>query len=80
MIWLFQPPDLSPCKLVLDELNKRVQREYPKSENELFQCCKNLWNGLLSTFFQKVSERLLRIFKAVIKEGTIYQPLRSGRI
>ena len=51
------------------ELDRRVWREYPKSENELFQCLKNAWEGLPFYFFQKMFERMPRICKTLIKAG-----------
>lgn len=45
---------LSPTELVLDELYKRVQIDYPKSMSELFQ--KYVWESLPYRFFQKLFE------------------------
>ena len=70
MTLLPQSPDLSSIELVRDELDQRDQREYPKNETELFQCLKNTWEGLLSTYFFKNCWKFLpRICKAVIKAG-----------
>ena len=42
-------------ELKYDKLDKRVRREYSKSENELFHCLKNIWNDLSCTFGAAVS-------------------------
>ena len=68
-IWPPQSLELSPIELVWDELDGRIRCEFPNNDSELFQCLKNTWEGLLSTFFQNYFERMLKICKAVIKAG-----------
>lgn len=45
---LTAPP---PIKLVSEELDIRVEREYPKSVSEIFFCLKNPWEDQPSSFF-----------------------------
>ena len=67
MTRLSESPNLSHIELIWDKLARRVWREYLKSESELFPCLKNVWEHLQSTFFQKLLERIPRIWNAVIK-------------
>lgn len=52
MTWLPQFPDLLfPIELVREELHRRIRREYPKSERELFRCLTNAGEVLTSSVF-----------------------------
>lgn len=69
MSWPPQSPDLSPIELAWDELDRKVRESFPlpKNKRELFQSLTNAWEGLPSTFFEKLLKRMPRICKAVIK-------------
>ena len=67
--WPPQSLDLSPIELAWDELNRKVRESFllPKNKRKLFQSLTNAWEGLPSTFFEKLLKRMPRICKAVIK-------------
>ena len=50
MTFLSQFSNLFPTEFVWDELDKKVWREYRKSESEHFQCLKIAREGMLSIF------------------------------
>ena len=59
MALLPQSHNLSPIKLVLKELDSRIQREYTKSENKFFSVPEEcLWRSTIYFFFQKLLERM----------------------
>lgn len=64
-----QSADLSPIELFWDKMDRKIFREYPKSEFEFFQCSKNDWESIS---LQKLLKRMSRIYK-VSKIANNYQ-------
>lgn len=56
---------LSSIEIVWNELDKRIRRQYRKSESELFSVEECLRRSTI--FFTKLLERISRISKAVMK-------------
>ena len=68
MIFLLRSLYFCPVELLWDELDWIYQREYLKSECELFQFLVNAWEGLSSFFWKKCWKYLQEFIKQYLRD------------
>ena len=67
MTWPPQSPDLNPTEKVWDELDRRVKAKQPKSAQHLWELLQDCWKTISGDDLMKLTERMSRVCKAVIK-------------
>lgn len=67
MVWPPQSPDLSPIELLWEELDRKVKENMPNSVDGLWQCLLEAWGRITTETLDKLTTRMPRICKAVIK-------------
>jgi len=66
MSWPPQSPDLNPIELLWDELDRRVRKEAPTSQQHLWEILQREWNNFEHETLTKLIERMPRIVCAVL--------------
>jgi len=66
MIWPPQSPDLNPIEFLWDELDRRVRKVYPTSQEHLWETLEKEWNEISNSVLEKLVERMPRLVKKVL--------------
>ncbi|KAF2887551.1 hypothetical protein ILUMI_18622 [Ignelater luminosus] len=64
MVWPLQSPDLNP--LLLDELDRQVQKKCPKSSNYLWDLLQEAWQKIELQTLNKLIRHLLQLLKVKV--------------
>jgi hypothetical protein len=74
MEWPPQSPDLNPIELLWDELDRKVREMQPTSAKHLWECLQNAWESIPQSCLSKLTERMVRVCRAVITAKGGYFP------
>lgn len=69
MKWPSQSPDLNPMELAWDELDRKVRKVQIRNEKHLVEILQESWKALDTSYFRKLTLRMPRVCRAVIKAG-----------
>lgn len=66
MTWPPQSPDLNPIELLWDELDRRIRKVCPTSQEHLWNILQHEWNNIPQSVLTKLIARMPRVVRAVI--------------
>lgn len=66
MVWPPQSPDLNPIELLWDELDRRVRRVCPTSQEHLWKILQKAWSEIPNSVLEKLVERMPRLVQKVL--------------
>lgn len=77
MVWPAQSPDLNPIELLWDELDRKIRIKGPTSKTHLWQVLKEAWSEIQPETLEKLTNRMPRLCKAVIRaKGGFFEESR----
>lgn len=68
MEWPSQSPDLNPIELLWEEIDRRVRKLHPTSEEDLWQKLQQVWDNIEPECVEKLVARMPALMKMVIKQ------------
>jgi len=66
MVWPPQSPDLNPIELLWDELDRRVRKVCPTSQEHLWEILQKAWTEIPNSVLEKLVERMPRLVQKVL--------------
>ena len=77
MVWPAQSPDLNPIELLWDEFDRKIRIKGLTSKTHLWQVLKEAWSEIQPETLEKLTNRLPRLCKAVIRaKGGFFEERR----